>query len=392
MAGASAAFFSLVFTLNMLYQATVVGLSPLQMVLVGTVLEAVVFVAEVPTGIVADVYSRRLSLLVGFALIGLGFVLEGAVPAFLAILGSQVLWGIGVTFTSGAQQAWITDEVGADKVGHIFTRATQIQLAGSFAGILGAGALGLLSVQVPIVAGGIGFLVLTGVLALTMPERGFQRSDERVTFARLAAQFRAGLALARRRPVVRTLMMISLIVGLASEAFDRLWVVHMLTLDFPGSWSVVVWIAAIGLIGTILSLVVSLVANRIFKVGLAKEHPTGLLAGLAGVQVAAVAVFALSGHFWLALAMLWVRQIAGILGEPVQAAWMNRNVESGVRATVLSFESQLNAVGQVAGGPPLGALGNVFSVRAALLGSALVYLPMVPLYATAKDGKTDPPA
>ena len=75
--------------------STAVGL------LVGTLLEASVFLFEVPTGVVADVYSRRLSVIIGYALIGLGFALEGIVPRFEAVLLAQVLWGVGYTFTSG---------------------------------------------------------------------------------------------------------------------------------------------------------------------------------------------------------------------------------------------------------------------------------------------------
>jgi DHA3 family tetracycline resistance protein-like MFS transporter len=60
--------FSLIFTVNLIYHVTVVELTPLQLVLVGTILEATVFIFEVPTGVVADVKSRRLSIIVGYAL------------------------------------------------------------------------------------------------------------------------------------------------------------------------------------------------------------------------------------------------------------------------------------------------------------------------------------
>jgi hypothetical protein len=53
--------YALTFTLSLVYYVKDVGLSPLQMVLVGTVLEASCFLFEIPTGIVADLYSRRLS-------------------------------------------------------------------------------------------------------------------------------------------------------------------------------------------------------------------------------------------------------------------------------------------------------------------------------------------
>src|SRR5262245_979005 len=212
LSGGSALCYALSFTLGLVYQVEVVGLSSLQLVLVGTVLEASVFLGEVPTGIVADLYSRRLSILIGLAMIGCGLALA-AVPAFAAVLAAQVLWGVGYTFTSGAEQAWITDEVGADPAAGVFVRATQIRLAGTIAGIALAGALGLVWIGLPIVAGGIGFLLLAVTLAVVMPEHGFTRTSSRTTWAVVAAQFRAGLALSRRRPVVRTLMVVSLISG-----------------------------------------------------------------------------------------------------------------------------------------------------------------------------------
>src|SRR6185312_2528421 len=100
----------------------------------GTTLELACFLFEIPTGIVADLYSRRLSIIIGFVLIGAGFLLQGLVPAFLAILAAQVLWGVGFTFTSGADQAWITDEIGTERAATVFVRSQQISLAAQIAG------------------------------------------------------------------------------------------------------------------------------------------------------------------------------------------------------------------------------------------------------------------
>src|SRR5512142_2383346 len=88
---ASEALFALAFTAMLVYEPEVAVLNPLQLVLVGTTLELSVFVCEIPTGVVADVYSRRLSILIGHALIGLGFLVEGSFTAFLPILLAQVL-------------------------------------------------------------------------------------------------------------------------------------------------------------------------------------------------------------------------------------------------------------------------------------------------------------
>jgi MFS family permease len=89
--------------------------------------------------------------------------------------------------------------------------------------------------------------------------------------------------------------------------------------------------------------------------------------------------FALSGSLWPALAALWLTTVAGTVAYPVQSAWLNRHIDSRSRATVLSMVSQANAIGQVAGGPPLGAVGRS-SLRAALLASGLILVPIPALY------------
>src|SRR4026207_2101353 len=79
-------------------------LSPLQLVLMGTAMEAAVFVFEIPTGVVADTYSRRLSLIVGYVGMGLSWMLVGIVSAPWLIIALWGLWGLSYTFTSGAEE------------------------------------------------------------------------------------------------------------------------------------------------------------------------------------------------------------------------------------------------------------------------------------------------
>jgi len=70
---AKTVYYGLEFALSMptwvvmaVYLVSELDLSPLQLVLMGTAMEAAVFVFEIPTGVVADMYSRRLSLIIGF--------------------------------------------------------------------------------------------------------------------------------------------------------------------------------------------------------------------------------------------------------------------------------------------------------------------------------------
>ncbi|HYX76123.1 MAG TPA: MFS transporter, partial [Gaiellaceae bacterium] len=85
-------------------------LSPLQLVLMGTAMEAAVFLFEIPTGVVADTYSRRLSLVIGYLGMGVAWIAVGLVSAPWLIVALWAVWGFAYTFTSGAEQAWIADE------------------------------------------------------------------------------------------------------------------------------------------------------------------------------------------------------------------------------------------------------------------------------------------
>ncbi len=102
---AEALFSGMYFTVSTIYRVEVAGLNPLQLVLVGTIMEASIFIFEIPTGVVADVFSRRLSIIIGWMVMGGGLVLEALVPRFGVILVAQALWGFGYTFTSGATEA-----------------------------------------------------------------------------------------------------------------------------------------------------------------------------------------------------------------------------------------------------------------------------------------------
>jgi MFS transporter, DHA3 family, tetracycline resistance protein len=378
--------FSLFFTIQLIYQVTVVGLNPFQMVLVGTVLEVICFSFEVPTGIVADVYSRRLSILIGVALIGCAYILEGGVPKFWAALVGQVFWGVGYTFTSGATEAWITDEIGEDMVGPVFLRGRQMWLVGVLTGTAACVGLGLINVQLPMVLAGVGMIALTTALVFVMPERHMHPVPPaaRSTFAHMKATGQEGIRLAMARPVVKVIITISLFVGLAAEAFDRLRVPLVIDrFDFPtifGSDSPVIWFGISSVAGTLLGLAATELFRRRNPGALGQGSPARFLSMCAAIQVAVLVVFALSGNIWLAFGMLWMRTIVDSVSHPVESAWLNRNLDASTRATVSSMTGQANSIGQVGGGLALGWVGNAVSIQAALIASAFVLSPTIALY------------
>jgi DHA3 family tetracycline resistance protein-like MFS transporter len=381
----NALFFALVFTVNMVYQASVIGLGPLQLVLVGTTLELAVFLFEVPTGVVADLYSRRLSIIIGTVLIGMGFMLEGLVPTFAAVLLTQVLWGIGYTFTSGATQAWIVDEVGEANLGNIFIRGSQVSKIGGIVGILLSVLLGSIAINIPIALGGALFLTMALFFVFTMPETGFKPlpREDRTTVQSMIHTFRQGLGEMRLQPVLMLVAGLGIFYGLYSEGYDRLWTPHLLdNIGLPeiGNLEPVIWFGIFNIAGMITGIAAAELLRRLVNTDDNASTIRAMTAISAGMVVT-LAIFALALSFPVALAALLAFNALRGLIDPLMSALMNRYIPSNVRATVLSTYGQIDAFGQIGGGPVVGVIGQQLGVRAALLTSAVILSPILLIYA-----------
>ena len=376
---ATSATFAMLFVGMSLYEVTVAGLSPLQLVLVGTTLEASTFLFEVPTGVVADMYSRRLSIIIGYFLMGAGFLIEGFFPSFLPILLAQVVWGLGYTFTSGATQAWITDEVGEVPANRLFLRATRAGLTASLAGMGLAALAGAQNVALPIRFGAVGVILIGFALAFIMPETGFRPTpkEERDTWRQMWGTFQQGLLVVRGRPRLMSIVGIGLFYGLYSEGFDRLWVKLLLErFELPVLFGTnqVAFFAALRVVSTLLSILAVYVVERRVDT----SSPLGIgraMQGLTGGISLAMVGFALAPALAPALGSFLVITALRDIRAPLESAWINRNLDPKVRATVHSMFGQVDAFGQIAGGPGVGLIANLASVAAAITTSGLMLTP-----------------
>jgi DHA3 family tetracycline resistance protein-like MFS transporter len=389
----------LTYTLLAVYYVTVVGMDPLQLVLVGTVLEAATMLFEVPTGVIADAYSRRLSVILGYLLIGVAFMLEGSVSLFVLILVAEVIRAVGETCTSGASEAWLADEVGEERLGLLFVRGGQV---GRVCGLLGIGAsvgLGSLNLALPVVVGGGLGVALAGWLALVMPERGFRPQRREGHAAGLLQTISAGIGRFRQRPLLLVFLGIAAAAGASSEGFDRLWEAHLLAaFTFPGLGDLqpIVWFGIITGVGSVLSIVA---AQALTRLDLTDDRVLARYSLLAhSGWLVAVVVFGLAPDFTVAVLALWASGVLRGIRQPLMATWVTRSIPSEVRATVLSTLSLGDAFGQTLGGPVVGAIGRVYSLRAAIVAAGLLHGPVLLLLTRARrllgtpEGSLAPPA
>jgi len=371
-----------------LYLVQTAKLDPLELVLMGTVMEAAVFLFEVPTGVLADLVSRRLSVGIGWLLQGGAWALVGATTEFGVILAAWVIWGIGATFESGAFQAWITDEVGPENVGRAFIRGTQAGYAGGILGLLAG--LGIATVDIRAAILGAGAITaLMGVVALTvMPETGFTPTGRQGRTRRRATLDTAGrgVRLIRRVPALLLLVSATVFAGAATEGFDRLSEAHLLrdigVPSFLGSYPLW-WFAVLSIAGMVIGLVAAnLLVSRVESPNAARMARVLFL--LSALELLAGLGFALAGMFAFALAALLAYGLARSLVYPVYMTWLNQSIDDpSVRATVNSIASQADAIGQTAGGPVVGAIGKAISLPAALVSSALFVTPALALFGRA---------
>lgn len=376
--------FSLFSTVDYVYRATYVSNDPFQLTLIFTVFTITILVFEIPTGIVADVFSRRLSVVIGFVLMGIGAVIEGVLPVFGWVLLAQVVWGIGFTFISGARDAWIADEIGQERVGKAYVRSTQISQVATLLAIPISTALGAVALRAPIILSGVLFFLLALFLAGLMPEEGFRPDPdkERESWRAMIGTFRDGIRLVRGSTMLAAIFVISAVYGLSALGFDNLWTLNMLeNVPFPALWNLqpVVWFGVLNGVVSVLGLVGTEIVHRRMDVNRQSVIVRTMML-LTGGTALCMIVFGLTRNFLLAGTVYCLSLTFRTTSDPILKTWVNLNTESNVRATVMSMEEQVFSLGEMVGGPLIGAIGSTISLPAALVTTGLVRVPVAVLF------------
>ena len=362
-------------------------LPSLQLVLLGTAMELSLLLAEVPTGVVADRFSRKWSIIIGFLGVGTAQVLAGIVEGFGLLVATQILWGVSYTFRSGADAAWVTDELGGpDAVEHLILRRGRLQQVVAVVSIAtGAGLARFTSLTTAVVTSGVVLGVCGLLLMVVMSERGFTRPTQlrpdEPKAPGLIATFRAGAVVTARVPALRILAAVMIVTGLGSEAVDRL---DIRRLDDIGLSADLDEVVVVGLIAVSEALVGAAVLWWTRHRIAGPAVPTVLAAFLATSAIG-IALLGLVAVLPVAAAGLVFQGGLRQAALPLPEAWANAHAPSSVRATVHSFIGQATSMGEVAGGVLLGAVAAATTVPTAMTGSVLALLVAAALAARGRS-------
>jgi MFS family permease len=339
-------------------------LSAAELVLIGVAQALVTLVFEVPAGVLADTVGRRWSLLASHLLMGTAMLATGLVTGFGPVVATQLLWGLSWTFASGADVAWITDELDEPaRISVVLMRAGRAQLTGAAAGMVGVGALAWLTHRgLALVLAGTAMLLLGLYVMAGFRERRFVPVPTRRWSASWSILVR-GSALVRGSRAILVVFAATFLVNGVASAAGRLYPLRLVDLGLPVD--PVAWITALG----VLTLLVGAAAVRV-----AQAHIDDARSARRGYTiacgVATVGLVGLAGAADRTGGSVAVLLMAGALPltRTIGTIWVNRQTAGDVRATVHSFLAQASALGEIACGLTVATFARLAGVSPALLG------------------------
>ena len=398
-------------------------LSPFRLAVLGTALVLSILLTETPTGVVADLYSRKYSVVAAYAVMGTAMALGPVTELFGVLVTWQVLWGVGWTLQSGAATAWMTDELahhashshrsaavmpvesptsgedtdaegsGSTRSDHsrqvdgLIVRHAIFRSVGVMVGLVAATAMGAWSVRGSMAVMGMLAIAAAGYLAIAMPEAGFESPRRRAGGAPRPAHtsvwndaialWKRGARLVRRNPSLLAVALSATVAAGAWEANDRLSVLRLFDLGLAqlDGREAVLFFGAVWFVMSALAIPMMAWLRRHLEQAdqRSARRDAFLLARFLTIAAAGALALALSPWFTIALIGWAVLDVAGETAYSLTEAMANRHADSSVRATVVSFVGQSQAVGEVSIGLALGTVAQFVSVPFALAIAAALF-------------------
>jgi len=388
---------SLIWGVNTLFLLDA-GLDIFEVMIVSAAFSAGQVLFEVPIGVVADTIGRKISFLIGIVILFLSTLIYVAAWQYgwsiWGFLGASLILGLGYTFQTGAVDAWLVDALEfCGFEGHIedvFARGgmgfgTAMRVGTLAGGVLGQGNLGL------------PFLVRAGILVFAffvvlfmMRDLGFESRSLKVSRFSGEARtiFRAGVQYGWRNKVVRPLLLVSFVWGLFMMFFfysSQPYALEILGKDL-------IWVAgALTALYGLMGVVGNAFVPRLMKASDGgRRSPALILAVCSALGALVVAAMAVVGFTVPDTgSILWFSALVvlsggfgilfGLMG-PVRQAFLNRQIPSAQRATVLSLDSFFDEVGGLGGQPAFGYLAKMTSIPVSYAVGAVVMGLAYPLY------------
>jgi MFS family permease len=358
------------------------GLSNLEAFAANAFFTAGMVLFEVPTGVVADTWGRRVSYLLGtITLAGstfLYYLLWELHAPFWTWAIVSVLIGLGFTFFSGAVEAWLVDALHyAEYDGALETVLGRGQMIMGAAMLGGSVAGGVIAQATSL---GVPFLLRVAVLLAmfvlayrVMHDYGFTPEREARPLRAMRGVFDASVDQGLRNPPVRWIMLAApFSSGVGIYTFYALQPYLLELYGDPEAYSVAGLAAAIVAGAQILGGYAAPRLRALFDL-----RTTALILCTAAASIVLL-LLGLTESFWVALVLLTLWGLIFAMEMPIRQAYLNGMIPSRQRATVLSFDSLMGNAGGVVIQPALGRTADVWSYGTSLAVGGVVQAVALP--------------
>lgn len=372
---------SLIWGINTLFLLDA-GLSNLEAFAANAFFTAGMVLFEVPTGVVADTWGRRISYLLGTITLAsttvLYYLLWAVEAPFWGWALVSVGLGLGYTFFSGAIEAWLVDALKATKykgsLEAVFGQGQIVTGIGMLTGSVAGGVIAqATSLGVPFVLRASILVVMFFVASALMRDLGFKPNKGRTPLKAMRGVLSASLTHGLKNPPVRWLMLASpFTAGVGIYAFYALQP-YLLELYGNSEAYSIAGLAAAIVAGS--QIVGGYLAPKIR--GLFTKRTTALIIGT-GLGAISLVLLWLVTSFWLALILMVVWGLLFAATAPIHRAYLNGMIPSKQRATVLSFESLMGNSGGVFIQPALGRSADMWSYGASFALGGLIQALALP--------------
>lgn len=361
------------------------GLSATQAFTANAFYTAGAMLFEIPTGVVADTWGRRSSYLLGTVTLLLSTLLylymwKSQGPFWGWALSSMSI-GLGFTFFSGAVEAWLVDALTFSKfegdLESVFARGQVVtgiaMLGGSVAGGYVAQVTDL----------GVPYIIRAALLVITflaawilMKDLGFSPNKDLGPVEEFKVLVRESIDSGLKNRPVRWLMLAApFTMGVGAYAFYAIQPYLLELYGDPEAYGIAGLAAAIVAGAQILGGLLVPAVRKLFS------RRTHILLAGAVVGFASLVLIGATSSFWLAVGFLVIWAMAWSMAAPIRSAYLNEQIPSERRATVLSFDALMGSAGGVAAQPALGRAADVWSYSTSYVIGGIVSALAIPFIA-----------
>jgi len=332
-----------------------------QIAMLAAIFEASILIFEMPTGIVADTYGRKISVILS----ALASVISGIFfiffPILLGFIIAEILNGLGETLRSGALEAWLVDslkhEGKEEKVKHAFAQGTKYRIIGNLSGLILGGYLASLDITLVWVPFTIVFLILNLFLILKMKEEyKIGKVISNRILSKISETIKKSLIVIKSQKLILALLLLALFSEFSFETISQYWQVHF-------NENLFIKTEYFGWILVISSVITILLIDKVTRLSERFKHEVSSLVILEILFLLSLLVIALTVSPILAIIFFILLQSFASFKEPIFLDLYNKHIPSEQRATLLSFQSLVGSGGEVLAGLCIGVVALKFGLR-----------------------------